>query len=88
MARGSRSGQVPYLEQRGLHVHDTLIWIEVSSRRPCPACGALSGCAVSGDRRFAHCHTTPSKHPTDDGGWLHDVSPDDLGAWGSGNGDD
>jgi hypothetical protein len=62
---------VPYLEHRGLHLAGSLVWVEVGPGRPCPRCGAVQGCAVSEDGRFAWCRLVVSAHPVDGAGWLH-----------------
>jgi hypothetical protein len=45
-------------------------WVEVSTARPCPICGAVRQCLrlTSGD--LVDCHQTVSDRPMVDGGWL------------------
>ena len=73
MAYGWFQGDVPYLENRGLQVREPMAWLEALPGRPCPRCGATSGCMVSGDGRFVRCRLVVSEHPTSDGAWLHEL---------------
>jgi hypothetical protein len=71
MDQNPRQGHVPYLDNRGLRLDESLTWIEATPDRPCPRCGATAGCAVSDDRRFVWCRLVVSAHPLDGAGWLH-----------------
>ena len=46
-------------------------WVEVTSSRPCPVCGAVSECALLENAEFAHCLRQVSEWPLLDRGWLH-----------------
>jgi hypothetical protein len=48
-------------------------WVEVSTARPCPCCGADSACSVGEDDDVVRCRRTVSQHPMLGGGWLHVV---------------
>jgi hypothetical protein len=50
---------------------DDLVWRAVSPERPCPVCGAVSGCGITDGDGFTACRSVPSEHPLDVGGWLH-----------------
>jgi hypothetical protein len=52
------------------------VWVLVSTRRSCSACGASDGCTVAEDAGFAHCRTTVSRWPVLGGGWLHPLADD------------
>jgi hypothetical protein len=52
-------------------IDDDLVWVAVSAERPCPVCGAATGCGVAEEEGFVLCRTRPSEHPLDVGGWLH-----------------
>ena len=57
-------------------VNDAPVWNEASAKRPCPCCGAVSGCTVTADGQHVRCLTEVSQWPLAGGGWLHRV--DDL----------
>jgi hypothetical protein len=48
-------------------------WIEASSARPCPVCGATSGCSILEDGEFVRCLEIICDWPVSAGGWLHRV---------------
>ena len=46
-------------------------WESVSSKLPCPVCGADTGCRLHSEEPFVLCAQTPSDWPLTTGGWLH-----------------
>jgi putative ABC transport system substrate-binding protein len=50
---------------------EAIRWEAVGQRRPCPVCGATSGCGVAEDGRLVVCRATVSGLPVRGGGWLH-----------------
>jgi hypothetical protein len=46
-------------------------WDTVGQQRPCPVCGATSGCSTAEDGRLVVCRATVSRLPVRGGGWLH-----------------
>jgi hypothetical protein len=46
-------------------------WVEVSDDKPCPCCGASSGCCVVEDGDIVRCLKKVSDWPCVAGGWLH-----------------
>jgi hypothetical protein len=50
-------------------------WAEVTTERPCPICGARSGCSIMRGEPYARCAARPSERPMAVGGWLHQVAP-------------
>jgi hypothetical protein len=52
-------------------VVDVPEWLDVSSDRPCPVCGGVSGCGVLEDGEFARCLNVVCERPVLTGGWLH-----------------
>ena len=49
-------------------------WAAVSEARPCPVCGAISGCSVAEGEQIARCRASVSALPVQGGGWLHVLS--------------
>jgi hypothetical protein len=54
-------------------IDEDLRWTAVAPERPCPVCGATSGCGVAAEEGFVACERVPSEHPLDVGGWLHSL---------------
>jgi hypothetical protein len=55
-------------------------WSAVSAAKPCPICGAESGCRVHADAGFAYCAQRPSDWKLTNGAWLHRL--DDAPVYG------
>jgi hypothetical protein len=55
-------------------------WVSTSAQRPCPICGATSGCRIMQDGEFACCLRTVCEWPVLSGGWLHPLDKADARA--------
>lgn len=55
-------------------------WVRVSRGVPCPICGKPDWCTVAGDGTAACCMRTESDRRMGNGGWLHRLGRDLLGA--------
>jgi hypothetical protein len=50
-------------------------WATVSVGRPCPSCGASTGCAVAAAIAAVRCRALRSERPLVGGGWFHVLPP-------------
>ena len=46
-------------------------WLEATTARPCPSCGATSRCSTLENGEFVRCFQNVSQWPVLTGGWLH-----------------
>ena len=55
-------------------------WVRVSKRAPCPTCGKPDWCSVAADGSAVCCMRVESDRRLRNGGWLHRLGQDLLGA--------
>lgn len=51
----------------------TIDWQAVSTRQPCPVCGAVRSCRFQPNSHLVCCVNTESSWPLTNGAWLHRV---------------